>query len=105
MKARVIKEHNGIKEVFPLGFETTYTKVYSKEDKVSEGRYVNHYKATNTSPNGGGKYISTSYIEPQTTPKGTFLDVVFIGANGSEYSGDWFYKTTGRSFTEFIEKN
>jgi len=100
MKARVIKEHNGIKEVFPLGFETTYTKVYSKESKTSEGFYTSIRTI-----NKDKKFTSVShYVEPQTTPKGTFLDVVFIGANGSEYSGDWFYKTTGRSFTEFIEK-
>lgn len=103
-KIRVIKEHPNIKDVFPLGFETTYTKVFSKEDKTSEGRWVQHHQARTLSPNRGGVYVGKSYVEPKTVPKGTFLDVIFIGNNGAEYSGDWFYKTTGRSFTEFVEK-
>lgn len=97
-KVRVIKEHPNLKDVFPLGFETTYRKVYSKEDKTSEGFYTSVQTTENKSK------LKAVYVEPQTTPKGTFLDVVFIGNNGLEYSGDWFYKVTGRSFTEFVKK-
>ncbi len=46
-KVRVVKEHAGIKEVFPLGFETTFTKEYTKKDKVTPGFWtIIHGKET-----------------------------------------------------------
>lgn len=90
-KVRVVKEHPQTKDIFPLGFETTFRKVYTEEDKVYKGYW--------TSIHG-----ERQYVEAVVIPKGTFKDVLFIANNGKEYSSDWFYKCTGKSVTDFMEK-
>jgi len=101
-KVRVIKEHPNTKDFFPLDFETTYTKVFSKEDKTSEGFWTSIEFGRDK--NRKAVASKSVYVEPTLQPKGTFLDVVFIDCKGREVCGDWFYKVTGRSFTEFVEK-
>jgi hypothetical protein len=91
MRVRIKKHHGAISNVFPLNFETTYTKEYTKEDKVTEGFWTKIHNVR-------------TYVPEVVIPKGSFKDLIFIGKDGKEYSGDWFYKCTGRSFTEFVEK-
>lgn len=91
MRVRIKKHHAAISDVFPLNFETTYTKEYTKEDKVTEGFWTKIHGVE-------------TYVPEVLTPKGSFKCLIFIGINGNEYSDDWFYKCTGRSFTEFVEK-
>jgi hypothetical protein len=90
-KVRVVKEHPQTKDVFPLGFETYGYKTYTDEEKVTEGFW--------TKIHGEGHYV-----EKVITPKGSFKDIVFVGVNGGVYSSDFFYRCTGRNFTEFLEK-
>jgi hypothetical protein len=90
-KVRVKYSQSQTEEVFPVGFETVYYKTYTEEDRVSEGWWTTiHGKA--------------HFVEPETIPKGTFKDIVFIGKNGGGYSSDWFYKCTGKNISEFFEK-
>ena len=104
MEVEVIKTHPLTEKRFPMGFKATCIKVLTKEDKISEGRFVNHYRATNTTPNGGGVLIARSYVEPTIQPKGTFKDAIFTDINGEEVCGQWFYQCTGKSFSEFFKK-
>jgi len=103
LNIKVIKEHPLTKSRFPLSFETTYKKVLSKEDKVSEGFWTEHYKTKGLNSKTA-KHVARVYVEPTTVPKGTFKDVIILDVNGEEVCGDWFYRATGRSFTEFFKK-
>lgn len=67
-RLKIIKEHPQTKDLFPLGFETTYK------------------------------------VEPKTIPKGTLKSILIVAINGKEYDTDFFYRATGRSFTEFVKK-
>ncbi len=99
----VKREHPLTKDRFPLGFKTTLTKSYSKEDKVTEGFTTNIAKVGRV--NGALQRVwEEKYIEEVVTPKGTFLDVHILGIDNKDYSGDWFYRMTGRSFSEFFDK-
>lgn len=100
MKVVVKKEHPLTKELFPIGFETTCKPLLSKEEKVSKGFW------TQIKTVGDDRmFVNTSvYVEPKVTPKGAHLGCILIGSNGGEYNADWFYRTTGRSFSEFFNK-
>lgn len=90
-KVRVKYSQGQTEEVFPVGFETVYYKTFTEEDKTSEGWWTKIHGENH-------------FVDPVTTPKGTFKDIVFIGKNGGEYSSDWFYKRTGKIISEFFEK-
>ena len=112
-KAMVIKEHPIVSKVFPLGFETTYKKIYSVSEKTIKGwtntvQYI-EYEDTGRKSNGTKVMKSVQKekeeIIPDTIiPKGTFLDVTFVSIDGTEYCGEWFYKMTGKPFSEFFTK-
>lgn len=91
MRVRIKKHHPVISEVFPLGFETDCEKTFTKEDKIYKGYSYRHRNTIN-------------YVPESIIPKGTFDTLLFVGNNGEKYSSDWFYKCTGKSFTEFVEK-
>lgn len=95
VKVKVIADHLNTKEVFPLGFETLYYKRYTTEDKVTKGWWTNMGTPQKPRP---------VWVEDVFTPKGTFIDIVIMGANGNEYSFDWFYNCTGKSASNFLEK-
>lgn len=112
-KAVVVGEHSLVNKFFPLGFETTYKKSYSVIEQTHKGwvntiQYV-EYKDTGKK-SGGNKVMEAvkktkeEIIPDKIIPKGTFLDVIFIAVDGLEICGEWFYKMTGRPFSEFFEK-
>ena len=104
-KIRVIKEHLQTKELFPLGFETTYETTYTKEDKISEGFHTHIRTMKKDTTNKKTVFFEERvYVEPKIIPKGTLEDIIIISAKGTEVSSDFFYRATGRSFTEFVEK-
>ena len=103
MKVRVIKEHPMTERLFPLGMETILTNTYSLEDKVIEGFWTN----LPTTELRGKQLISVTrkhWVEGKVIPKGTYLSSNIIGSTGYEYSIDFFYRVSGRSFSEFFEK-
>lgn len=95
VKVKVIADHPNTKEAFPLGFETVYYKRYTTEDKLTKGWWTNMGTPQKPRP---------VWVEDVFTPKGTFIDIAIIGANGGEYSFDWFHNCTGKSASNFLEK-
>jgi hypothetical protein len=99
----VKREHPLTKDRFPLGFKTTLTKVYSKEDKLVKGFTRYDYKVVVVKD----RLERESYpvkIEDKTISKGTYIDSIIIDIDGNEVTSDWFYRNTGRSFSEFFDK-
>jgi hypothetical protein len=103
IKVKVTKEHLVLKHLFPLGFETTIEPLYTKEDKKSEGFCTSFITAEKV--NGVIKRVKKPvYVEPKFTPKGTYNGSTIIGNDEVEYNTDIFYRATGRSYTEFVQK-
>jgi hypothetical protein len=98
-KVIVSKEHPLTKELFPLGFETICKSVYLENEIVYKGFWTS-YK---TIINGKFSWVNF-YVEPKIRPKGEFIGVNLESINKTIYDGDFFYRATGRSFTEFFEK-
>jgi hypothetical protein len=100
MKVKVIfdSKNSAFKEVLPLGFETTITTQVTDEDEVIPEK-VGYRKNKDT-----GKVESYVYQPAEIKPKGTFLNLTFVGANGNVYDGDFPYRCLGKSLGDVFQK-
>ena len=104
ISVKVIKEHPMTKEVFPLGFETTCEAIHTTDDRIIPGFWTDGVVPEKTK---GGATIMVRkriWVADKIIPKGTFKDVLIIGANGGTYSSTWLYNCTGKTLPEFFDK-
>lgn len=103
VKVVVIKEHPVTKDIFPMGFETVLFKRYSQAELVRKG-WTFHETKIVLEDNILRKKSFPVVVEDIVIPTGSPIDVNIKGNNTVLYDGDWFYRNTGRPFSEFFKK-
>lgn len=89
MKYKVIKEHNILKDRFPLGYEGNFYNHCREEDHIIPAHWW-------------GKDMD-KWSEEIILPKGEFLDIVFIDKNGAGVTSTMIYLWTGKPVTDFFQ--